>query len=108
MRVFQIQRLSAVALLVFLTLHMIVVHYPPGHIDFDRVIERLDSPIWKAIDIGFLFVVLLHALAGMYVVVTDQKRFSPIKRGIAGAVIVIGVVAFIYGTQTILAFEPPS
>ncbi len=75
MRIFLMQRWSAVALLVFLTLHMVVVHYPPGHIDVDRVLERLDDPLWKAIDIAFLVAVLTHSLSGAYMVITDVQRF---------------------------------
>jgi succinate dehydrogenase hydrophobic anchor subunit len=107
MRVFQMQRYTAIALLFFLTLHIVVVHYPPGHIDFDRVLERLDQPLWKAIDIAFLLVVLIHALTGAYMVITDLERFGTYQRVLAGAAIVLGAVAFIYGTQTILNFTPP-
>lgn len=104
MRVFWMQRISAVALLIFLTVHMVVVHYPPFHIDFSRIAERMADPLWQAVDIAFLFFVLLHALAGSYVVLTDVQRFNRGKRILAGAALVIGLVAFIYGVQTILAF----
>ena len=76
MRIFQMQRISAIALLVFMTIHMIVVHYPPFHIDFSRIVERMAQPMWKAIDIAFLFFVLIHALTGAYMVLTDLERFS--------------------------------
>lgn len=105
--IFQLQRLSAIALLVFLTIHMVVVHYPPFHIDFSRILERLNEPLWKAIDIAFLFTVLVHALSGAYMVITDLQRFDAYKRALAGAAMLIGVVAFIYGTATILAFQAP-
>lgn len=105
MRIFQMQRISAIALLVFLTIHMIVVHYPPFHIDFGRIIERLDQPLWKGIDIAFLLFVLIHALAGAYMVLTDVERFNKYQRVLAGLTILIGIGAFIYGTQTILAFN---
>jgi succinate dehydrogenase / fumarate reductase membrane anchor subunit len=108
MRVFQMQRLSAVMLLLFLATHMIVVHYPPFHIDFDRIAERLANPVWKAIDIAFLFFVLMHALTGAYVVLTDSARFNRLKRVLAGVAIVVGVWAMYYGTITILAFSPPA
>lgn len=106
MRVFQMQRLSAVALVFFLTIHMVVVHYPPFHIDFSRIIDRMASPLWKGIDIAFLFFVLMHALAGAYVVLTDSQRVARYKRVLAGIAIVVGIAAFIYGTMTILAFQP--
>ena len=108
MRIFQMQRITAIALLVFLGIHMAVMHYPPWEIDFRTVvIERLSSPIWKVIDIALLFKVLVHALAGAYVVLTDIQRVNQFKRIVAGAAIVLGVVAFIYGTITIMAFQMP-
>ena len=104
MRVFNMQRISAIALIFFMTIHMIVVHYPPFHIDFSRIAVRMADPLWQAIDIAFLFFVLMHALAGAYVVLTDVERFGRAKRFLARAAIVIGVLAFFYGVQTILAF----
>jgi succinate dehydrogenase hydrophobic anchor subunit len=108
MWIFIWQRISAIALLAFLTIHMIVVHYPPFHIDFNRILERLDQPLWKAIDIAFLLFVLIHALLGAYMVVTDVERFDRYKRVLAGLAIVIGIGAFIYGAVTILAFKAPA
>ncbi|NPV65745.1 MAG: hypothetical protein HPY64_01215 [Anaerolineae bacterium] len=106
MRIFQMQRWSAIALLVFLTIHMIVVHYPPFHIDFSRIAARMGDPLWKAIDIVFLLAVLVHALAGTHQVFTDFQRFSRLHRVHAVVMVVLGVVAFVYGTATILAFNP--
>lgn len=104
MRTFLMQRVSAIALLAFLTLHMVVVHYPPGHIDVSRVAERLHHPLWKSIDIAFLFFVLMHALTGAYMVITDVERFDVYKRVLAGVAVIAGAVLFVYGTKTILAF----
>jgi succinate dehydrogenase hydrophobic anchor subunit len=108
MRVFIMQRISAIALLVFLTIHMIVVHYPPFHVDFSRILVRMEQPLWKAIDIVFLFFVLIHALTGAYVVLTDLERINRIRRVLAVAAIVIGIGAFIYGTVTIMSFQAPA
>ena len=107
MRIFQLQRISAIALVAFLTLHMIVLHYPPFHIDFSLIAERLANPVWKGIDIAFLAVVLVHGLTGAYMVVTDVERFGPLKRGVAWVAIIAGALAFYWGTRTILAFQPP-
>ena len=42
---------------------------------------------------------------------TPARRWQPpyygFKRVLAGAAIVLGFVAFIYGTATIMAFQPP-
>lgn len=106
MRIFQMQRISAIALVAFMAIHMVVVHYPPGHLDFSRVLVRLGQPVWKVIDIAFLFAVLMHALAGTYDVLMDVERVTPYKRVLAGLAVVVGVVAFVYGTMTIIAFQP--
>jgi len=108
MRVFQMQRVSAIALVIFMTIHMVVVHYPPFHIDFGRIVDRLAQPLWKGIDIAFLFFVLLHALTGAYAVLMDFEKVSTYKRALAGGAIVIGVAAFVYGTVTVLAFQAPA
>ncbi|NLF64297.1 MAG: hypothetical protein GX579_06805 [Chloroflexi bacterium] len=105
-RVFLMQRISAIALLFFMTIHMVVVHYPPGHIDFSRIIERMADPLWKGIDIAFLFFVLMHALTGAYVVLTDWHKINNWRRALAIATVVIFAFAFVYGTATILAFNP--
>ncbi len=107
MRIFQMQRYSAIALLVFLTIHMVVVHYPPFHIDFSRIVERMAQPLWKAIDIAFLFFVLVHALTGSYMVLTDWERFDRSRRALAWVAVLVGIGAFYYGTITVLAFQPP-
>ena len=106
MRIFQMQRISAIALVAFLTTHMVVVHYPPGHIEFSNIIDRMAQPLWKGIDIAFLFFVLIHALTGAYAVLTDSEKVTPYRKLLAGTAVVIGVLAFVYGTMTILAFQP--
>lgn len=106
MRIFQLQRWSAIGLLIFLTIHMIVVHYPPFHIDFSRIAERLANPVWKVIDIAFLATVLVHALTGAYQVLTDFQGINRNRRALAWIGIALGVLAFIYGTVTVLNFNP--
>ncbi len=114
MRIFQLQRISAVALLVFMTIHMTFLHYDvqaahgarfaPYEIEFSTVIDRLQTPLWQGIDIAFLFFVLVHALTGAYMVITDLDRFTPYKKILMGAAVLIFIVAMYYGSATILAF----
>ena len=105
MKVFQIQRLTAVALLVFMTIHMIIVHYPPFHIDFSIIVERMANPVWKVIEILFLFSVLLHAVAGAYAVLIDIEVVSRFKKVLAVLMIIAGIIAFIWGTMTVLSWQ---
>jgi succinate dehydrogenase hydrophobic anchor subunit len=106
MRVFQLQRISAIAMVVFMTMHMIVVHYPPFHIDFSIILERMQNPVWKVIEILFLFFVLVHALSGAYAVLIDYEKVARYKKLIAVLALVAGIVGFIWGTLTVLAWQP--
>ncbi len=108
MRIFQVQRVTAVALLVFMTIHMVVVHYPPFHIDFSIIAQRMANPVWKTIEILFLLSVLLHGLAGAYVVLTDYKQVNKFKKVVAALVIVIGIAAFIWGSMTVISWQVPA
>ena len=108
MRVFQLQRISAVAMVVFMTMHMIVVHYPPFHIDFSIILERMQNPVWKVIEILFLFFVLVHALSGAYAVLIDYENVARYKKLIAVLALVAGIVGFLWGTLTVLSWQPPT
>ena len=118
MRIFQIQRITAIALLVFMTIHMTFLHYDvqkeftdtafsPYEISFDTVITRLESPLWKAIDIAFLVSVLAHGILGAYMVITDLQVAYKFKHALLILSGVIFVAALIYGTLTVLAFQAP-
>ena len=108
MRVFQIQRITAVAMLVFMTIHMVVVHYPPFHIDFSIIAQRMVNPVWKVIEILFLLTVLLHGLTGAYVVLTDYKQVNKFRKAVAAIVFVVGIAAFVWGSMTILSWQLPA
>ena len=109
MLTFKIQRWSAIALLFFLTVHMIFMHYvPPYYIDFHVVQSRLANPVWKTIDILFLLAVLTHGLAGTYQVITDFESAFTYRKAIVWAAVIIGVLTFIYGAITIWAFQIPT
>ena len=107
MRVFTMQRISAIALIIFMTIHMTVVHFPPFHIDFSIILQRLANPVWKIIDILFLTFVLIHALCGVYAVITDYEFVSKYKKLLATVAVVAGIGAFVWGTITIWSFQPP-
>jgi len=108
MRIFQVQRVTAVALLVFMTIHMVVVHYPPFHIDFSIIAQRMANPVWKVIEILFLLTVLLHGLAGAYVVLTDYKQINKFRKAVAAVVIVVGIAAFFWGALTVWSWQIPA
>ncbi len=106
MKVFILQRVSAVALVIFMTLHMVVVHFPVRDLEFSEVFaNRMSQPVWQGMYILFLLTVLVHGLAGAYMVLTDVGSVAKYKKSLAWVAIGLGVIYFIYGAMTILSFR---
>ncbi len=106
MKIFIMQRVTAVALIFFMTLHMVVVHFfPVRHLDYQEVwMNRMGHPGWKLMYVLFLMAVLVHGMTGAYMVLTDVEKIATYKKGLAWGAIVVGVIYFIYGTMTVLSF----
>ena len=104
MRRYQLQRISAVGLVIFLVLHMIVMHYPPREIKYENILDQMENPLWKAVEISFLFFVMVHALTGAYSVLTDYSFLDKYKRVIAVLLSLAGCVALYWGTTTVLSW----
>jgi len=51
--------------------------------------------------------VLVHALAGVYMVLTDLQKIGRYRQALGWIAVVLFVVFFFYGTKTIIAFQPP-
>jgi succinate dehydrogenase hydrophobic membrane anchor protein len=101
MKIFQIQRITAVALLLFMFMHIILMHYPPREMEYSNIVLLMEYPAMKVIESLFLLSVLLHALTGSYVVLTDYQAISKFKAAFAVVLPLAGAVAFVWGAITI-------
>ena len=108
MKIFRIQRISAVLLLFFFVMHIVIMHYgfPLQEVNYENTINRMESPIWKGIEIAFLFSVVLHGLSGAYAVLTDYDKIAKFKNIIAPVLIAVGAWAMYIGTMTVLSWTP--
>lgn len=108
MKIFKIQRASAVLLLFFFVMHIVIMHYafPIQEITFETTVSRMQSPVWKGIEICFLFSVILHGLSGAYAVLTDYDKIAKFKKPIGVLLVAIGVWAMYIGTMTVLSWVP--
>lgn len=101
MKIFQIQRITAVALLLFLFMHIILMHYPPRDLEYSNIVAYMQYPAWKVIESLFLLSVLLHALTGSYVVLTDYEALTKLKKVFVVVLSLAGIAAFYWGALTI-------
>ncbi|MEN8242837.1 MAG: succinate dehydrogenase, hydrophobic membrane anchor protein [Chloroflexota bacterium] len=101
MKIFQVQRITAVALLLFMFMHIIVMHYPPREMEYSNIVYLMQFPGMKVIESLFLLSVLLHALTGSYVVLTDYQALSRLRKVFVIVLTLAGIAAFYWGALTI-------
>lgn len=107
-----LQRISAIALLLLLLAHFIVIHYSgTGDVNFDIVKDRLThptwGPVWKTITMLLLFTALFHALNGTWGVLLDYIKKAWVRLTLFSLIVMIGLVLVTLGSITILTFRPP-
>ncbi len=104
-----IQRVSGIVLVILLILHFALMHYPlPGDSDgykIENVINRLDSPYWKAFDIFFLVFAIYHGMNGLWQVLQDYKMKQGFRLVLYGAIFSVGIFFLTLGTITIINFK---
>ena len=100
------QRVTAVLLLAFLGTHWWIAHFAPvgEAITFERVSLRLENAILVFVDSGLLAIVLYHALNGVRNVIVDFNIGKAGERVLSIILLVVGIVAFIYGINALLPF----
>ncbi len=108
------QRLSAVALVALLGIHIFLDHFkgitteisggPEPLISFGDVSLRLGQFIYIVVDYLLLAFVLFHGLNGARTVVLDLDRLAKHKKAVDVAVWVVGIVTLIWGIVILFPF----
>lgn len=100
------QRVSGVALLITLFLHFWVLHYASeGPVTYQKVMARLLSPAWKALDIAFLVFAVYHAMNGFKMIIDDYVHTSGVRAVLVGALWVVAIGFFGLGVLTIVTLK---
>ena len=109
-----LQRVTGVALIALLGVHIWVNHFAgleevtSGRQEelvlFSLVKERLKTALFIAIDFSMLALVLYHGLNGIRSILLDLGLRSRARRAANLALVVVGVVAFVYGGNVLLVF----
>ena len=72
MLAFVIQRVTGLALLFYLFLHVLTIHQLREPERFDASIQMFNNPLFKLGEIGLLGTVILHALNGIRLTLIDM------------------------------------
>ncbi len=99
------QRVSAALLAVFLLLHyhLFVKRFvASGGISYDDLMARLSSPVFKIIELSFIFLAITHGFYGVWTVVETFIHNNQVKRFLYWMLWITGVCLFLFTSAMIL------
>jgi succinate dehydrogenase / fumarate reductase, membrane anchor subunit len=101
-----LQRVTGIALLIFLLTHFIITHYyPVGEITFAKVAARLSQPDWKFFNLAFLILCLYHGVNGGWSILEDYLKKGWFRLTLFGIMLIVALSLLIWGTLTIFDFR---
>ena len=102
---FALRRLTGVALMVYLFMHMWVIGSAnSGPAAFDSRLNLVQTPLFKLAEIGLLAAVVYHAIDGIRLLVVHYFGVAEYRKSLFYAVIVVTVLLVIAGGIPILLF----
>ncbi len=97
-----LHRLSGLALIAYLCLHIYVIHnLAYGREHFDAVMKFLGSPLFKTLEIGLIGVILYHAFNGLRVIIIDFWGGTRIQKKLFIIMMAVAALLFIAGAARI-------
>ena len=102
-------RLSGILLLFLAVGHVLIMHVLDTgvqRVDFDFVVERWSSPLWRTWDWMLLSLALLHGVVGMRTIILDYVRRPGARLAWNWAFWIVGFTLFVLGTVIVFTFDP--
>ncbi len=97
LRLWYWQRITALALLVGITLHFAVTHFLGDTLSFEIVNERTRHLFWIIFDALLLVTALVHGFAGLWSVYLDYNPKGTKKKFLGWIVVFLVIILIVYG-----------
>jgi succinate dehydrogenase / fumarate reductase cytochrome b subunit len=92
-----LHRLSGIALILYLILHIWVIHNLNSQESFDIMMKFLNTPIFKFLELGLWAVIIYHTINGLRIIIVDFLGGSRIQKELFWGTIVVCVILFVMG-----------
>ena len=101
-----LHRLSGLALIFYLTLHIWVIHHLSlGPRRFNQIMQFLGHPVFKLLEIGLIGVIIYHSLNGLRVILIDFGLGIEKQKLIFWILMIIGFLAFLPVAYLLFPFK---
>ena len=100
---FLLMRISAIAITIYLLLHIIVLSYLlKGPAAFDQMMKTVQAPLFKVFELALLGGVLFHAFNGIRILWIDFASGAQYQKPLFWAMMSLALVAFVFGAVPLL------
>lgn len=90
-----LHRLSGLALILYLLLHVWVIHHLiRGERSFDSIMESFNTPLFKFLEIGLIGVILYHLFNGLRVTLIDMGVMIERQKLLFGVAVVLWLISW--------------
>ena len=97
-------RLSGLALIFYLTLHIWVINtLTKGPEAFDTIMATLGSPFFKILELGLWAIILFHAFNGIRIVAIDFFKGSLIHKKLFWVLTILAFILWVAGSLVIMS-----
>lgn len=98
------QRITGLALVVFMIGHYILMHYHPdsGH-TYQAVLGRMQYSWYRIIDLTFIVLAMYHGLNGIWNIFRDYKMQPWLKYSVISALVIFGIAFTAWGFNIIFS-----
>ena len=99
-----IQRITGIALVVFMIGHYILMHYHPdsGH-TYEAVLSRMQYSWYRIIDLSFLVLGMYHGLNGVWNIFRDYKLKPWQNITVLSLILILGIAFTAWGFTIIFS-----
>jgi succinate dehydrogenase / fumarate reductase, membrane anchor subunit len=102
-------RFSGILLVVLAVGHVLIMHVLDTgveRVNFNFVVERWSSPLWRTWDWMLLSLALLHGIVGMRTIILDYAKRPGARLAWNWAFAIVGFALFVLGTMIVFTFDP--
>ncbi|UCF04333.1 MAG: succinate dehydrogenase, cytochrome b556 subunit [bacterium] len=90
-----LHRLSGLALIFYLLLHIWVIHHLiGGEESFDGIMERFNNPLFKFLEVGLIGVIMFHLFNGLRVTLIDMGVLVERQKLLFGIAVALWLVCW--------------
>ena len=96
-------RITGLALVFYLIMHIHVVSSLANPAAFDKTMNFLGSPLFRILELGLLAAVLIHAMNGVRILIVDFGKGALYQAKLFWILFAVGIVLFIAGSYPMIS-----